>query len=84
MGKVSNDFKLKIVEERILNKKKYTEIEDEYGVRRGTTYDWVKRYHEGTLFIDKRNTFKNDTYDDYEFLKKSLALLKKIRSKSHK
>jgi len=84
MGKVSNEFKLKIVEERIINKKKYTEIEKEYGVRTGTAYTWVKRYKEGVLFQDGRGGGAKDSYDDYEFLKKSLALLKEIRSKSHK
>jgi len=84
MGKVTNEFKLKIVEERIINKKKYTEIEKEYGVRRGTSYTWVKNYKAGRLFQDGRGGGNKDSYDDYEFLKKSLALLKEIRSKSHK
>ena len=84
MGKVSNEFKLKIVEERVINKKKYTDIEKEYGVLRGTTYSWVRRFKAGTLFQDGRGRGDRDSYDDYEFLKKSLALLKEIRSKSHK
>lgn len=83
MGKVSNEFKLKIVEERIINNKTFIEIEQQYGVLRGTAYVWVKRYKKGTLFIDERQKIKKETYDDYEFLKKSLALLKEIRSKSH-
>ncbi len=81
MAKISNEFKLKIVEERIINKKTFIEIEREHGVLRGTAYSWVKRYKAGTLFQDKRGAGKKDTYDDYEFLKKSLALLKEIRSK---
>lgn len=84
MGKVSNEFKLKIVEQRVINKKTFIEIEQEYGVLRGTAYSWVKRYKAGTLFQDRRGGGKEDKYDDYEFLKKSLALLKEIRSKSHK
>lgn len=81
MGKVSNEFKLKIVEERIINKKTFIEIEREHGVLRGTAYSWVKRYKSGTLFQDGRVGGEKNTYDDYEFLKKSLALLKEIRSK---
>ena len=81
MGKVSNEFKLKIVEERIINKKTFIEIELEHGVLRGTAFSWVKRYKNGTLFKDERKSVNKETYDDYEFLKKSLALLKEIRSK---
>jgi len=81
MGKVSNEFKLKIVEERIINKKTFIEIEQEHHVLRGTAYSWVERYKEGTLFKDRRMVRGKDKYDDYEFLKKSLALLKEIRSK---
>jgi len=81
MGKISNEFKLKIVEERIINKKTFIEIEDEHGVLRGTAFSWVKQYKEGTLFKDGRHDGEKESYDDYEFLKKSLALLKEIRSK---
>jgi len=84
MGKISNEFKLKIIEERVINKKTFIEIEQEHGVLRGTAYSWVTRYKKGTLFIDERQKRNKETFDDYEFLKKSLALLKEIRSKSHK
>lgn len=81
MAKISNEFKLKIVEERIINKKTFIEIEREHGVLRGTAFSWVKRYKAGTLFQDGRGGGEKESYDDYEFLKKSLALLKEIRSK---
>ena len=82
MAKYSDDFKRFIVEERLIQKKPYTQIEREHGILRGTVYLWVKKYQEGTLFINFRE--KNKSQDrkeqEYEFLKKSFALLKKIRS----
>ena len=83
MAKHSDEFKKMIVEERLLKKKPFTQIEREHGVLRGTTSLWVKKYKQGTLFINFRQ--KNKTKDrkekEYEFLKKSFALLKEIRSK---
>lgn len=85
MGKHTNEFKRFIVEERIVQKKPYTQIEREHGVLRGTVYQWVERYKAGTLHIDFRETKKttNQNEIEYEFLKKSFALLKKIRSEQH-
>jgi transposase-like protein len=83
MAKHSSKFKRFIAEEKVLRKKSYVQIEKEHGVLRGTAYTWVKKYEDGTLHIDKR-TIK-DTHiakeKEYEFLKKSFALLKEIRSK---
>lgn len=83
MAKYSNDFKLFIIEERVLKKKTLQEIEIEHGILRSTTHTWVKRYNEGSLFINKKNATDGKTKEqmEYEFLKKSFALLKKIRSK---
>ncbi len=83
MGKHSDEFKRFIVEERVIHKKAYTQIEREHGVLRGTVYQWVERYKAGTLNIDFRETNKttNQKEIEYEFLKKSFALLKEIRSK---
>lgn len=78
MGKVSDELKMKVVKARLEENKSYVWIEDNLGVLRGTTYSWVKRYHEETLFKDGRKTRRN--YNDLDFLKKSFALLKKIRS----
>ena len=83
MAKHTNDFKRFIVEERLLHKKGYTQIEREHGVLRGTTYTWVKKHEEGILFIDKRTIKDRQEKEkkEHEFLKKSFALLKEIRSK---
>ena len=82
MAKYSNEFKRKIIEERLINKKSFVDIEREFGVLRGTTFQWVKKFNKGELWLDKR-TFNNrqKEIDEYEFLKKSYALLKDIRSK---
>lgn len=83
MAKYSNEFKQFVIEERILKKKTLQQIEIEHGILRGTTHNWVKRYNEGSLFINKRTIKDRKTKEDmeYEFLKKSFALLKEIRSK---
>lgn len=83
MAKYTNEFKQFIVEERLLKKKTLQQIEIEQGVLRSTTHTWVKRYKEGTLFINKRTIADRKTKEEmeYEFLKKSFALLKEIRSK---
>ena len=82
MAKYSNEFKQFIVEERLLKKKTLPQIEIEYGILRGTTHNWVKRFKEGSLFINKRTIKDRKTKEEmeYEFLKKSFALLKEIRS----
>ena len=82
MAKYSNEFKRKIIEERLINKKSFVDIEREFGVLRGTTFQWVKKFSKGELWLDKR-TFNNrqKEIDEYEFLKKSYSLLKDIRSK---
>lgn len=83
MAKYTDEYKKFIVDERLIGKKGYVQIEREHGVLRGTVYQWVQRYKEGTLYINFRD--KNKTLDkkekEYEFLKKSFALLKEIRSK---
>lgn len=83
MAKHSDEFKRFIVEERLVQKKPYTQIEREHGVLRGTVYQWVERHKAGTLDIDFREKNKptNQKEIEYEFLKKSFALLKEIRSK---
>ena len=83
MAKYSNKFKQFIIEERLLKKKTLQQIEIEHGIVRSTTHNWVKRYNEGSLFINKRTIKDRKTKEEmeYEFLKKSFALLKEIRSK---
>jgi transposase-like protein len=83
MAKYTNEFKQLIVEERLLKRKTLQQIEIEHGVLRSTTHTWVKRYREGTLFINKRTISDRRIKEEmeYEFLKKSFALLKEIRSK---
>ncbi len=83
MAKYSNEFKQFIIEERVLKKKTLQQIEIEHGILRSTTHTWVKRYKEGTLFINKRTIKDRKTKEEmeYEFLKKSFALLKETRSK---
>lgn len=44
---------------------------------------WNKEYDEGTLGLDNRGKRKKEV-DDYEILKKSYALLIKIRYQQHK
>jgi len=82
MARYSNEFKRKMVEERLINKKGFVEIEREHGVLRGTLFQWIEKFNKGELYLDKR-TFNNKQkeIDEYEFLKKSYALLKDIRSK---
>ena len=83
MGKHTTEFKRFIVEERLTHKKPYTQIEREHGVLRGTVYQWVERHKAGTLAINfrERNKSQDKKEIEYEFLKKSFALLKEIRSK---
>lgn len=78
MEKYTIEFKVKIANE-IINGKGYTEVESEYGVLRGTSYQWVKRLKTGKGFEDKRSNNNRKNYDETEFLKKSLALLNEIR-----
>jgi transposase-like protein len=82
MARYSNEFKRKMVEERLIHKKGFVDIEREHGVLRGTLFQWIEKFNKGELYIDKR-TFSNNQkeIDEYEFLKKSFALLKEIRSK---
>ena len=82
MARYSNEFKRKMVEERLIHKKGFVDIEREHGVLRGTLFQWIEKFNNGELYIDKR-TFNNKQkeIDEYEFLKKSYALLKGIRSK---
>jgi len=82
MAKHSDEFKKFIVEERLVRKKPYTQIEREHKILRGTVYQWVKKHQNGTLFINfrEKNKSKDRQEQEYEFLKKSFALLKKIRS----
>ena len=83
MAKYTTEFKQFIVEERLVRKKPFTQIEREHGILRGTVHLWVRRYNEGTLHIRFRETNKSSYQKEmeYEFLKKSFALLKEIRSK---
>lgn len=83
MARYTNEFKRKIVDEKLIKGKSYPIIEQEFGVLRGTVYQWVRKYEEGTLFIDKRTIKDKQEKEkkEYEFLKKSFALLKEIRSK---
>jgi transposase-like protein len=82
MARYSNEFKRKMVEERLINKKGYVDIEREHGVLRGTLFQWIQKFNSGELYLDKRNlSNKQKEIDEYEFLKKSYALLKDIRSK---
>ena len=85
MAKYSAEFKEFIVNQRLVHKKTFVEIEREHGVLRGTTYQWLQKYKEGKLFIDKRLITDQQAAkeQEYEFLKKSFALLKEIRSKQH-
>lgn len=80
MGKYTKEFKLKIANE-VLEGKSYTQIEREYGILRGTAYIWVSRLKLGKELNDNRGKHNQQEYDEYEFLKKSFALLKKIRIK---
>ena len=83
MAKYTDEFKKFVVEEKLINNKPYTQIESEHRVLRGTVHQWVKRYQNGTLFINFKevNKSKDRKEQEYEFLKKSFALLKEIRSK---
>ena len=80
MGKYTKEFKL-IIANEILEGKGYTQIEREYGILRGTAYTWVSRLKLGKELNDNRGKHNQKEYDEYEFLKKSFALLKKIRTK---
>lgn len=44
MAKYTDEFKKFIVEEKLINKKPYTQIESEHVILRGTVYQWVQRY----------------------------------------
>lgn len=51
----------------------------------GTVSVWNKKYDEGKLGVDNRGRKKyNQELEDIDILKKSYALLMKIRSQQHK
>ena len=80
MGKYAYEYKKRMIDEKVINKKSYRYIEKEFGVLRGTLFQWIRKDKEGTLNEDNRGKPTKE-YDDIEFLKKSYALLKEIRSK---
>lgn len=74
--------KLKIVQE-VLKGRTYSSVSEEYNVRSGTIANWKRKHLEGTLHIDNRGKPKREV-EDIEILKKSYALLMKIRKKQLK
>ena len=74
--------KKQIVEE-ILKGRTYSAVSKEYDVLPGTIASWKKRYLEGRLEQDNRGK-KIEEIEDVEILKKSYALLMKIRNTRHK
>ncbi len=81
--KRSYEEKKKIVEEK-LSGKTYSYLCEKYNVTKpGTIANWKKKYLGGTLNEDNRGKPKTQV-EDIEILKKSYALLMKIRSKQHK
>lgn len=81
--KRSYEEKKKIVEEKLAGKT-YSYLCEKYNVSGpGTIANWKKRYLEGTLQQDNRGKPVVEV-EDIEILKKSYALLMKIRSKQQK
>lgn len=78
----SYELKKEIVEE-LLQGKSYAVVSKKYDVLPGTIANWKKKYLKGTLALDKRGK-KAEEIDDIEIIKKSYALLKKIRTKQPK
>ncbi len=79
----TNEEKLQIVNEH-LNGASIHMLMKKYNIKSsGTVTFWKKKYLNNELFIDKRGAPKNALNKDleYEILKKSYALLKKIRTK---
>ena len=74
--------KLEIVQE-ILKGRTYTSVSEEYGLLKGTIANWKKKHLEGTLHLDRRGR-KAEDIEDIEIIKKSYALLMKIRRTQHK
>lgn len=75
--KRSLEEKLIIVKTVINGELTYPEACKKYDVSNpGTIHSWVRKYKENRLHIDGRSS----EIDEYEILKKSYALLKKIRS----
>ncbi len=81
--KWSNEEKLQIVKEH-LNGASIHMLMKKYNIKSsGTVTCWKKKYFNNELFLDRRGTSKNLLNKDleYQVLKKSYALLKKIRTK---
>ena len=71
--------KEKIVLE-ILSGRSYSSVSRKYNIRSGTIANWKRIYLEGNLNKDNRGR-RSEEAEDVEILKKSYALLMKIRSK---
>ena len=56
----------------------YSALSKEYNVLPSTIANWKRKYLEGTLHLDRRGR-KPHVIEDVEILKKSYALLMKIR-----
>lgn len=68
----------KHIVEEILKGRSYASVSLEFNVHVGTIANWKKRYLEGRLNQDNRGK-KTTEVEDIEILKKSYALLMKIR-----
>ena len=73
----------KHIVEEILKGRSYSSVGLEFNVRSGTIANWKKKYLEGKLNQDNRGK-KPEEVEDIEILKKSYALLMKIRKTQHK
>ncbi len=80
--KRSYEEKEKIVKES-LKGVPYSILSEKHGVLKGTIANWKRKYLEGALKSDNRGKPKQEI-SDIEILKKSYALLMKIRSKQKK
>ena len=79
------DDKVKIVK-KFKNGATIYYLNNKYGISgRGTVSRWNQEYDEGRLGVDNRGKKKSQQeIEDIDILKKSYALLMKIRSQQHK
>lgn len=88
MAKKGQKFKIrdeqliiKIVREKIKERKSYSELEKKYKISRGTIMTWMKRYHDkGYVTRDKKGIKKNPDKMTIDELRIEVDILKKFQA----
>ncbi|NLC97231.1 MAG: helix-turn-helix domain-containing protein [Erysipelotrichaceae bacterium] len=79
----TEEEKIKIVKEKLAGGS-YRDLANKYDIKsEGMIANWKRKYENGESLAGKQGRKKLDKDLEYEILKKSFALLKKIRGESH-